>query len=82
VIPCRDLNQFLAGSTRKSSNFTPLLRLNFAVLEAYIAGSTNWKLSLAESSGYAIDVTVVIVREDRSAAGAEHLQQEYQNNRA
>ena len=47
MIPCRDLKQFLAGSTRKSSNFSPFPRCNSRVLEAHIAGSANWKLSFA-----------------------------------
>jgi hypothetical protein len=54
VIPCRDEKQFLAGSTRKSGNFTPSPVRNSGVLEAYIAGSANWKLSLAASSKHAI----------------------------
>jgi hypothetical protein len=47
----------LAESTRKFSNFPPLPLHNSGVLEAHIAGSANWKLSLAESSTL-IQITV------------------------
>ena len=50
AFPCRDSTQLLAGSRRRSSNFKPRALRNSGVLEAYIAGSSNWKLSLAGSS--------------------------------
>lgn len=47
---CRDSKQFLAGSTAEFKDFSPPTLPDFDCLEPYIAGSANWKLSLAESS--------------------------------
>jgi hypothetical protein len=53
-IPCRHSTQFLAASLGKPKISVPPTLRDSSSLEAYLAGSENWKLSLAES---VIDVT-------------------------
>jgi hypothetical protein len=50
AFPCRDAKQFLAGSLSESRHFRVLILRSVLKLEAYIAGSANWKIRLAESS--------------------------------
>jgi len=47
--PCRDATQFLAASSSESQHFHQQAPRQILDLEAYIAGSANWKLSLAGS---------------------------------
>jgi hypothetical protein len=49
-ILCRDWKQLLAASTQKSGNFESQIAAPYSILEPPIAGSANWKLSLAESA--------------------------------
>jgi hypothetical protein len=49
-ILCRDWKQFLAGSSCRSWNFTPLNLKDFGAWNHCLAGSANWKFRVAESS--------------------------------